>query len=389
MINSWRWFGPSDPVSLTEIKQAGVTDIVTALHHVRCGDLWTVEEIQERQQVIAAAGMVWSVVESVAIHESIKTRSDDFKSYIATYKQCLKNLASCGIQTICYNFMPILDWTRSELNKELEDGGKVLFCNMDAVAAFELFILKREGAEATYSPVEIEGAKKYFSALDEVGIQELSDSILLGLPGTVDDFSVEDFRAELTKYDGIDDAQLRQNMYDFLNEISPLCDELNVKMAIHPDDPPRPIFGLPRIMSCAEDVAQMYRECPSKNIGLTLCTGSFGGSKDNNPAAIFEQYAERIYFAHFRNVTFNEENEKSFFESNHLTGQVDMARAMMALIQEEARRGECIPVRPDHGKLMESDEGKGSYSGYSGMGRMLGLAELRGLEFGLKAGLSK
>ena len=389
MINSWRWFGPSDPVSLTEIKQAGVTDIVTALHHVRCGDLWTVEEIQERQQVIAAAGMVWSVVESVAIHESIKTRSDDFKSYIATYKQCLKNLASCGIQTICYNFMPILDWTRSELNKELEDGGKVLFCNMDAVAAFELFILKREGAEATYSPVEIEGAKKYFSALDEVGIQELSDSILLGLPGTVDDFSVEDFRAELTKYDGIDDAQLRQNMYDFLNEISPLCDELNVKMAIHPDDPPRPIFGLPRIMSCAEDVAQMYRECPSKNIGLTLCTGSFGGSKDNNPAAIFEQYAERIYFAHFRNVTFNEENEKSFFESNHLTGQVDMARAMMALIQEEARRGEGIPVRPDHGKLMESDEGKGSYSGYSGMGRMLGLAELRGLEFGLKAGLSK
>ena len=384
MINSWRWFGPSDPVSLTEIKQAGVTDIVTALHHVRCGDLWTVEEIKARQEEVQAAGMVWSVVESVAVHEDIKTRSGDFESYIATYKQCMKNLAACGIKIICYNFMPILDWTRSELNKELEDGGKVLFCNMDAVAAFELFILKREGAEATYSTKEITDAKAYFDKLDAVGIQELSDSILLGLPGTVDDFSVEDFRVELKRYNGIDDAKLRQNMYSFLNEISPLCDELGVKMAIHPDDPPRPIFGLPRIMSCAEDVAQMYRECPSKNIGLTLCTGSFGGSKANNPAAIFEQFAERIYFVHFRNVTFNEENEKSFYESNHLTGQVDMARAMMALITEESRRGSCIPVRPDHGKLMQGDEGKGSYSGYSGMGRMLGLAELRGLEFGLK-----
>ena len=339
-------------------------------------------------QEVADAGMVWSVVESVAVHEDIKTRSGNYQDYIATYKQCMRNLSECGIEIICYNFMPVLDWTRSELNKELEDGGKVLFCNMDAVAAFELFILKREGAEATYTDEEIARAKAYIAKLDEAGIQELSDSILLGLPGTVDDFSVEDFRAELARYNGIDDAKLRENMYSFLNEISPLCEELNIKMAIHPDDPPRPIFGLPRIMSKAEDVAQMYRECPSPNIGLTLCTGSFGGRKDNNPAAILEQFAERVYFIHFRNVTFNEENEKSFYESNHLTGQVDMARAMKALIAEEARRGDTIPLRPDHGKLMDGDVGKGSYSGYSGMGRMLGLAELRGLEFGLKAAMA-
>lgn len=385
MKQSWRWFGPNDPVRLREIKQAGVTDIVTALHHIRCGELWPVEEIKKRQQEVADAGMVWSVVESVAVHEDIKTRSGNYKSYVETYKQNIRNLAECGIDTICYNFMPVLDWTRSELNKELEDGGKVLFCDMDAVAAFDLFILKREGAENDYTDEEKVHAKDYFGKLDDAGVKELSDSILMGLPGTVDDFSAEDFAAELKRYEGIDDAQLRRNMYDFLNEISPVCDELGVKMAIHPDDPPRPIFGLPRIMSTIEDVEQMYRECPSKNIGLTLCTGSFGGRKDNNPAAILERYAERVYFIHFRNVTFVEGREKSFYESNHLTGQVDMVRAMKALIAEEERRGETIPVRPDHGKLMDGDAEKGSYAGYSGMGRMLGLAELRGLEFGLKS----
>ncbi len=385
MKQSWRWFGPSDPVSLREIKQAGVTDIVTALHHVRCGELWTVEEIKKRQQEVTDAGMVWSVVESVAVHEDIKTRSGNYQRYIEIYKQCIRNLAECGIEIICYNFMPVLDWTRSDLNKELEDGGKVLFCDMDAVAAFDLFVLKREGAEETYTAEEIAAAKAFYENAGEEKMKVVSASILEGLPGTVDDFTVEDFRKELARYEGIGDAKLRENMYRFLNEISPLCEELNIKMAIHPDDPPRPIFGLPRIMSKAEDVAQMYRECPSKNIGLTLCTGSFGGRKDNNPAAILERFAERVYFVHFRNVTFNEANEKSFYESNHLSGQVDMARAMKALIAEENRRGEEIPTRPDHGKLMEGDEGKGSYGGYSGMGRMIGLAELRGLEFGLRS----
>ena len=388
MRQSWRWFGPDDPVTLRQIKQAGVTDIVTALHHVRCGELWSQEEIKKRQDEVSAAGMKWTVVESVAVHEDIKTRSGKYLEYIEIYKQSLSNLAACGIDTVCYNFMPVLDWTRSELNKELEDGGKVLFCDMDAVAAFDLFILKRKGAESEYTQEEIEIAKKYYDELDEKGIKELSDSILLGLPGTVDDFSVDDFAGELKRYEGIDDQKLRSNMYAFLNELSPLCEELGIKMAIHPDDPPRPIFGLPRILSTAEDVEQMYRECPSKNIGLTLCTGSFGGRQDNNPAEILERFAERVYFIHFRNVTFVEGREKSFYESNHLTGHVNMTRAMTALIKEEARRGSAIPVRPDHGKLMEGDEEKGAYAGYSGMGRMIGLAELRGLEFGLKSALN-
>lgn len=388
MLEGWRWFGPSDAISLKEIRQAGVTDVVTALHHVRCGDLWTKEEIQKRADEVKAAGMRWSVVESVPVHESIKKRQGDFQKYIDVYKQSLRNLANCGIKTVCYNFMPILDWTRTHLARIMPDGSSVLHCDADGIAAFDLFILKRPGAETDYSAEEKQKAKVLFDGLDDTGKKTLADSILLGLPGTVDDLSLEEFQAALNTYQGIDDAKLRRNLYNFLNELALLCDELGIRMAVHPDDPPRPIFGLPRVMSKPADVEQMFAEVPSENIGLTFCTGSFGGSPENDVAEMFERFAHRIHFAHLRNVTYV--NEHSFHESNHLSGSVDMARVMAALLKEEDRRQLAgiadwgIVVRPDHGKLMEIDKNRTCYAGYSYGGRLVGLAELRGLELGLR-----
>ncbi len=396
MKQSWRWFGPNDPITLREIRQAGATDIVTALHHVRCGDLWTPEEIALRQRQVEwdaqrnqPTGLTWSVVESVAVHESIKTQTGDWRQRIAIYQQSLTNLAAAGITTICYNFMPVLDWTRTDLELEIDDGSTVLHCDWAGIAAFDLFVLQRPRAEACYSPEERAEAKVLFDRLDATGRQQLADNILLGLPGTVDDLTPAQFLEMLGRYDGIDADRLRQNLFDFLTEIMPLCDRLGIRMAIHPDDPPRPIFGLPRILSTPADVERLFAAVPSTNNGLTLCTGSFGGRKDNDVAVMFETFAPRIHFAHLRNVTFIEGTEKTFHESNHLTGRVDMVRVMTALLREEARRGVGIPVRPDHGKLMDCDLGRGCYAGYSYAGRMIGLAELRGLEFGLRAALGQ
>jgi mannonate dehydratase len=393
MRQSWRWFGPKDPITLREIRQGGATDIVTALHHVRCGELWTGEAIAAHKALVESAGMRWSVVESVPVHESIKTRTGDWRERLAIYQQSLTNLAEQGITTICYNFMPVLDWTRTDLGRVIGDGSTVLHCEWAAIAAFDLFILKRAGAETCYSAAERVEAQSFFAGLDEAGKKELADNILLGLPGTVDDLTPDQFLAMLARYDGIDEGRLRRNLYDFLAEIMPLCDRLGIRMAIHPDDPPRPIFGLPRIMSTAADVERLFAEIPSPNIGVTLCTGSFGGRLDNDPAEMFERFAPRIHFAHLRNVTFIEGADKSFHESNHLTGRIDMARAMKALINEEERRKAAglsewqIPIRPDHGKLMDCDRARGCYAGYSYVGRLLGLAELRGLEFGLRAAM--
>lgn len=390
MKNGWRWFGPQDAISLREIRQAGVTDIVTALHHVRCGELWTEAEIAKRVSEVDAAGMRWSVVESVPVHESIKTRSGNFQEYIGIYKQSLVNLAKHGVKIVCYNFMPVLDWTRTDLAMPLPDGSSVLHCDADAICAFDLFILQRPGAEAGYTAPEITRARTAFDAMDEARRKQLSDGILLGLPGTVDDLSREEFLEHLSRYDGIDDATLRANLYAFLNELMPLCEELGIRMAIHPDDPPRPIFGLPRIMSTAADVEQMIREVPSRQNGLTFCTGSFGARQDNAVAAMMERFADRVYFGHLRNVTFIGDNEKSFHESDHLHGHTDMARVIRAINAEEARRkaaGQAdweIVIRPDHGKLMDCDLDRKSYPGYSYGGRMKGLAELRGLETGLQ-----
>lgn len=385
MKQGWRWFGTQDPISLKEIRQAGVTDVVAALYERRCGEVWPIEEIRARQEAVRAAGMAWTVVESVPVHESIKTRTGDFQAYIDNYKQTLRNLAACGIKVVCYNFMPILDWTRSQLDYPLPDGSSVLNFDEVAVAAFDLFVLKRPGAEGDYAPELRAKAKAWFDAADPALLEKTSKGILLGLPGTVDDLTVEGFRDLLKTYEGVGDAQLRANLYAFLNELAPLCEELGVRMAIHPDDPPRPLFGLPRILSDADDIRELCAKVPSENMGLTLCTGSLGGGRANDEVAIFREFARRVHFVHFRNVVYAEGG--TFHESGcHLCGKVDMPRLMRLLLDEEARRGEQIVVRPDHGRLMEIDKGRTCYSGYSYGGRLVGLAELRGLEYGLVHG---
>lgn len=383
MKQGWRWYGTNDAISLKEIRQAGVTDVVAALYERKCGEVWPVEEIKERQEAVRKAGMVWSVVESVPVHESIKKRSAGYKKYIENYKETLRNLAKCGIKTVCYNFMPILDWTRSNLEKSLPDGSSVLEYDDVAVAAFDMFILERAGAEKDYPQAVVEKAKREYPKWSAAKKKKVSDSILLGLPGTVDDLTIEEFRAQLKTYAAIDDRKLRTNLYKFLNEIAPVCEELGVKMAIHPDDPPRPIFGLPRIMSTEADILEMFERVPSKNIGLAFCTGSLGGNPGNDEVAIFKAASERIHFVHFRNVEYSE--GRSFHESPcHLAGKVDIPRLMKLLIEEENRRGEQIVVRPDHGRFMEIDKFRPAYAGYSYGGRLVGLAELRGLEYALK-----
>lgn len=391
MIESWRWYGPSDPVTLRDIRQAGAAGIVTALHEVKCGELWTREAVAERARMVEEAGMKWVVAESIAVHEDIKTRSGNWKHYLEVYKQSLRNLAAGGVKVVCYNFMPVLDWTRSDLAFPLEDGSSVLKYDAVRVAAFDLFILERAGAADDYAPETAARARELFQSMDGDARKALADSILLGLPGTVDDLTPEQFREMLKRYEGIDDAQLRRNLYDFLNEIMPVCEETGIRMAIHPDDPPRPIFGLPRIMSDEEDMRQLVREVPSMHSGFTLCTGSLGGLYSNAPHLLMEEFADRVYFAHFRNTVFDADHE-SFRESgSHLCGHTDMAYAMQCLLDEEARRKAAgwpdwrIPVRPDHGKLMDIDLEKHCYAGYSYGGRVIGLAELRGLAMGLQS----
>lgn len=391
MIESWRWYGPSDPVTLRDIRQAGAAGIVTALHEVKCGELWTREAVAERARMIEEAGMKWVVAESIAVHEDIKTCSGNWKHYLEVYKQSLRNLAAGGVKVVCYNFMPVLDWTRSDLAFPLEDGSSVLKYDTVRVAAFDLFILERAGAADDYAPETVARARELFQSMDGDARKALADSILLGLPGTVDDLTPEQFREMLKRYEGIDDAQLRRNLYDFLNEIMPVCEETGIRMAIHPDDPPRPIFGLPRIMSDEEDMRRLVREVPSMHSGFTLCTGSLGGLYSNAPHLLMEEFADRVYFAHFRNTVFDADHE-SFRESgSHLCGHTDMAYAMQCLLDEEARRKAAgwsdwrIPVRPDHGKLMDIDLEKHCYAGYSYGGRVIGLAELRGLAMGLQS----
>lgn len=397
MLQSWRWFGPSDPVSLCEIRQAGVTDVVSSLHHIACGELWSDEEIAKRVYEIEwdgknnkKSGLRWSIVESLPIHEDIKTRSGDYKRYIDIYKENIKRLGIRGVEVICYNFIPVFDWARTDLGITLEDGSTVSGCNRNAFVAFDLFILKRPNAEKDYPTEEIESAKKLYDNFSQKQRDELRDNILLGMPGTTEGLDCENLIKRLNKYRDIDEQKLRENLYTFLIEIIPTCEEFNVYMSIHPDDPAYPIFGVPRVMSTPADVAQLFSVVKSKNSGLTMCTGSFGSCISNNPAQMFEQFAARIYFGHFRNILHISENVGEFVESNHLYGSVDMPRVMKALITEEEKRranGQKkwqIPVRPDHGKLMESDMNSGAYPGYSRTGRMIGLAELRGLECGIR-----
>lgn len=388
MKQGWRWYGDADAISLKEIRQAGVTDIVAALYERKPGEVWPIKEIKARQKKVREHGMTWSVVESVPVHEDIKKRTGDYRRYIENYKRTLINLAKCGIKTVCYNFMPILDWTRSDLEYVLPDGSSCLGYDEYEVAAFDLFSLKRSGAEKDFDAKTIARAKKLWAKYSPARRKRVEKSILTGLPGTVDDLTPAEFLRQLKAYDGIDDAKLRSNMYAFLNEISPVLDEYGVDMCIHPDDPPHPIFGLPRVLSTAADIRQMVRACPSPHIGLTLCTGSLGGSLKNDEVAIFKEFAKRIFFCHYRNLEYEEDGV--FHESRcHLVGKADIPSLMIELIKEEKRRGEEIVVRPDHGKLMEIDKNRKCYCGYSYGGRLVGLAELRGLEIGIKYMLKK
>ncbi|MBO4288149.1 MAG: mannonate dehydratase [Kiritimatiellae bacterium] len=387
MKAGWRWFGPTDPIALQEIRQAGVTDVVTSLYHRKPGDVWPLREIKGCAEKIRKAGMTWSVVESVPVHEDIKKRTGDYQRYIENYKRNLRSLAACGVKVVCYNFMPVHDWARTDLRVVLPDGSITLGYDQYEVCAFEMFVLKRPGLEADYDAATRARAEKVWKQASARDKKRITSALLLGLPGTTEDATPEGLRHELAAYADMDARRLKRNLYAFLNEISPVLDETGIDMAIHPDDPPFPIFGLPRILSSAKDIRDMVRACPSGHAGVTLCTGSLGADLRNNAVKIFREFHDRIHFCHFRNLLHREPGV--FRESDsHLTGNTDMPALMLELVKEERRRGREIVMRPDHGRMLDIDKGRTCYYGYSYGGRLIGLSELRGLEMGIKFGLS-
>lgn len=393
MEQCWRWYGPNDPVSLADIRQAGATGVVTALHQVPMGEVWTQEGIQERISIIEKAGLRWSVVESVPVHEQIKTAGPQRDELISIFQECIRNLAACGIRTICYNFMPVLDWTRTHLDFKQPDGSTALRFDATAFAAFDLYLLKRPGADSEYDDTTKSQAQAYLKNLSKEDQLLLQQSITAGLPGSDKNYSLEEFQSNLDQYQNIGEDQLRENLFYFLKKIIPVAEEAGVKMAIHPDDPPRPLLGLPRVVSTEADAKALLGAAPSPANGLTFCTGSYGARSDNDLTGMVNRLGDKIHFLHLRSV--QREPDGSFYEANHLEGDARMHEVVKAVVSEmrrrktEGRDDHEIPMRPDHGHKMLDDLKKKTNPGYSGIGRLRGLAELRGLEMGVSLRVEK
>ncbi|MGH6960754.1 MAG: mannonate dehydratase [Dongiaceae bacterium] len=384
MEQTWRWFGPLDPVPLQHVRQAGATGIVSALHHLPNGAVWPVAEIARRKADIEAAGLTWSVVESIPVSEEIKTRTGDWRAHLEAYGQSIRNLADCGIRTVCYNFMPVIDWTRTDLAYRLPDGSLSLRFDATEFAAFDLFILRRAGAEAEYDAARIEQARAAFATMDEAARDRLTRTIIAGLPGAEESYTLDMLRDALARYAGVDKGQFRDQLGVFLDAVVPVAEESGVRLGIHPDDPPRPLLGLPRIVSTAEDARWILDRIDEPANGLTFCTGCYGVRPDNDLVAMAEEFAARIHFLHLRS-TRREADPLSFHEAAHLEGDVDMVGVIREIVREEHRRADddradaTIPMRPDHGHQMLDDVGKTVNPGYSAIGRLKGLAELRGV----------